>query len=153
MWCIIPLLQLGWSLLALVPSPTFDLQPQIDKHACACTESLLSIVWSAINHLRCPHHIQKNTKIVFEWILFWAKSVHLLNAVQMYPTKTRFLSPYTRYPEHKTSTQNRLEQTTLMFHSPVWMHLYWDLLLWCTTPVPDISGKLNPADFLNLEVR
>lgn len=35
-----------------------------------------------------------------------------------------------------------------MFHSPaVWMHLYSDLLLWCTTPVPDIFGKLNPADF------
>lgn len=50
-----------------------------------CTEALPSIVQSSINRLRCPHHLQQDQNC-FKWILFWPKTVHLLNDVQMCPT-------------------------------------------------------------------
>lgn len=104
------------------------------------------VVWSSVSGLRCRHRIQQHPNC-FKRIFFWAKSVHLLNDVQMSPTKTAFSSLYTPYPKHWTSTPNRMEQLLWCFQSPaVFLHLRWDLL-WCASTSARYFWELKPVHF------
>lgn len=70
------------------PSPTCNLQPQIDEHACSA-QSLPSIAWSSINHPLLSTTFPTTKIDLMNSIL---SQYTCLNDVQMRPRKTQFLS-------------------------------------------------------------